>query len=134
MPDREARDAYIAVEVDLPDGQKIAGRTIPFRKGLTLKNLLYRFSETMEQKDFDALWAAFSKATGITEEQLTTLCPSITLLELTDLISRFIYLLRPVPTAAQGRNGTPVATAAPAPAAPPEASEASAPVPARSPA
>jgi hypothetical protein len=112
MPDREARDAYFEVEVDLPDGQKITGRSVPFRQGLALKILLYKFSETMEQVDFDALWTAFEQATGITEAQLTVRCPSITLLELTDLISRFIYLLRPGRTAAQVPHTTPASTAA----------------------
>lgn len=116
MPDQETRDATVAVEVDLPNGRKVAGRLIPFRTGLALKEKLYKFSETMKQADFDDLWNAFAGATSITEEQLKELCPNITLLELTDLISRFIYLLRPVPTAAQGQNGTRAATAAPPPA------------------
>ncbi len=118
MPDPEGRDAYFAVEVELPDGQRITGRSIPFRAGMRIKLLLYRFSETLEQTDFDALWEELAQATGVTEARLTAQCPSITLLELTDLISRFIYLLRPGRTAAQVSTGTPAATAAllPAPA------------------
>jgi hypothetical protein len=114
MPDHDARDSWIEVEVDLPNGAKVTGRTIPFRTGLKLKQMLYKFSETIGQKDFDALWTEFEKATGVTEARLAELCPSLTLLELTDFISRFIYVLRPGGTAAQRRNGTPDATAAPA--------------------
>lgn len=118
MPDREAQDAVLGVQVQLPNGTTVTGRLVPFRQGLKIKALLYHFSETMEQQDFDALWAAFSGVTGVTEDQLTALCPDITLLELTDLISRFIYLLRPGRTAVQDPTSTPAATADPAPAAP----------------
>lgn len=118
MPDQEARDAVVSVEVDLPNGKGVSGHLIPWRKGLELKALLYRFSETMEQEDFDRLWARFEGQTGITERELQEKCPSLTLLELTDLISRFIYLLRPGRTAAQVSTGTPDATAAPPPGEP----------------
>lgn len=113
MPDKDARDAWTEVEIDLPNKVSIRAKLIPFRKGLELKLKLYKFSETLAQEDFDALWGAFERATGITEARLQELCPDLTLLELTDFISRFIYLLRPVPTAAAPRSGTPAATVAP---------------------
>src|SRR5712664_235250 len=118
MPDNEARDAWFEVVVDLPNRAKVTGRSIPFRAGLALKILLYKFSETISQEDFDKLWAAFEAATGVTEAEIQRLCPSITLLELTDLVSRFIYVLRIAGSVAPSTSGTPVATAAPAAPAP----------------
>lgn len=121
MPDTDARDAYIDVEVELPNLTHITGHLIGFRTGLALKALLYKFSATMEQVDFDALWAKFETATGITEKALIKKVgrlpsgePNITLLELTDLISRFIYALRPGRTAARQETMTPASTAVPA--------------------
>jgi hypothetical protein len=121
MPDNDARDSYIELELELPNGAPITGHLIGFRTGLTLKALLYKFSETLEQEDFNKLWAKFEEATGITEaaliEKLGKLPsgePKITMLELTDLISRFIYALRPGRTAARLGTMTPGSTVAPA--------------------
>jgi len=114
MTDRHARDAWFEVELDLPNGKTVKGRSIPFRTGLALKQKIYKFADTMEQADFDDLWKTFEEATGVTEAECRRLCPDMTLLEVTDLVSRFIYVLRPGRTAAQKRSGTPDATAAPA--------------------
>ena len=114
MPDAELRDTF-AVDVELPDGQQITGRSIPWRKGLHIKGLLATFYDTEAQVDFDKAWTAFSEATGITESQVIERCPSITYLELVNLINRFIYLLRPGRTAVQVQSSTPDATPAPAP-------------------
>lgn len=107
MSDIEIRDAYVAVEVDLPNGQKVAGRSIPWRVGMRIKALISAFIDQGTQESFDELFAAFSQATGITEAQLTALDPNLTLLELVDLFSRFIYRLRPGRTAAPASAGTP---------------------------
>jgi hypothetical protein len=113
MPDAELRDATFEVEVELPNQAKIAGRSIPWRKGLQIKGLLHAFYDTEAQEDFDKVWELFSTATGITEQRVTELCPSITYMELINLINRFIYLLRPGRTGVQVPTPTPVSTAAP---------------------
>jgi len=118
MPDHDARDSYIDVELELPNGKHITGHLIGFRTGLATKALLYRFSETLEQADFNKLWAKFEEGTGITEAALIEKVgklpsgePMITMLELTDLISRFIYAMRPGRTAARLGTPTPGSTA-----------------------
>lgn len=112
MPDLEARDAYVAVTLELPNGKTIQGRPIPWRTGMRLQAALNVFAMSGEQKDFDALWSDFVTATGITEEQLATLDPQLSLLELLDLIRRFTYLLRPGRTAVQVPAATPPTPAA----------------------
>jgi len=121
MSDSELRDAEVRVDIELPNAKVLAGRPIPFRAGLQLQSLLNTFVMDGEQKSFDAMWDAFTQATGITEAAVVAACPNITAGEILDLIRRFIYLLRPGRTAAQVPAGTPAATAAPAPAPSPPA-------------
>lgn len=111
MSDHETRDALIRVDIDLPNGKVLSGRPIPFRTGMTIKALLAQYWETASQEDFDRLFAAFSDATGIDEATIVAQQPDLSLLELTDFISRFIYLLRPGRTAAQVSAATPAAPA-----------------------
>lgn len=112
MPDNETRDALIAVEVDLPNGRKISGRPVPWQAGRRIKALLATYWETATQQDFDAMFTAFTAASGIDEAALVAAQPDLTILELADVINRFIYLLRPARTAAQ------VSPNAPPPASP----------------
>lgn len=107
MHDVEARDAIALVEVDLPNGTKVAGRTIPWRVGMTIKVLISEFIAAGDQKTFDKMFETFSKATGISERDIFAADPNVTLLELVDLISRFIYRLRPGRTAARSDAETP---------------------------
>ena len=101
MPDIETRDALMAVEVDLPNGRKVSGRPVPWRAGRNIKALLATYWETASQTDFDAMFTAFTAASGIDEATLLAAQPDLTILELVDFINRFIYLLRPARTAAQ---------------------------------
>jgi hypothetical protein len=114
MPDAELRDAYVSVEVELPNGEKIAGRPIHFRSGMILQGLMDDYVLQGTQKSFDAMFDAFTQTTGITEAAIDAKCHPISLPEILDLVRRFIYLLRPGRTAVQAKDGTPAATPAPA--------------------
>ena len=115
----EERDAYVAVEVELPNGKTLPGRPVPWRTALRIKSLLAEFVEhgnhgedhAVFQASFDALFLAFSEATGLTEAQIAAADPDLTLLEFVDFMGRFIYRLRPGRTAALALVPTPLASA-----------------------
>lgn len=107
MSDNETRDAYVAVEVDLPNGSTVRGRPIPWRAGMKIKGLVNTFLATEQQEDFDTMFAAFQEATGVGETQLSAADPSLGLVELVDFINRFISRPRPGRTAAPASAATP---------------------------
>lgn len=107
----DQRDAYVVVEVELPNGTIASGRPIPWGTARDLIVLHDAFMRGGEPKDtLLPLLQGFQTATGITEEYLLGCCPDLTLGELTDFISRFFYHRRPARIA--GTSGP-----APAPAA-----------------
>jgi len=117
MPDTELRETFIGVELELPNGAKLAGRIIPWRKGMEVKALLGEFLLIPTQENFDKAWGAFETLTGITESRVIGLCSDISLGELLDTVNRFTYLRRDGPIAA-GRTNGPSATTAPPDSAP----------------
>lgn len=120
MPDLELRDSTTGVDVELPNGFVVRGRPIYFRTGMTIQGLMDAFVHEGTQESFDRMFDAFSRETGITEQQIKDGCPTVTISEIMDLIRRFIYLLRPGRTAVQASRATPGSITAPDPkAAPP---------------
>lgn len=103
MPDTEARDAYVAVEVPLPNGTIVRGKPIPWKAATELVLLSDAFASGGKPAEtLVPLLTKFAALTGITEEVLLGLCPDLTLGEVVDLVNRFFYSRRPAPS-----NGKP---------------------------
>lgn len=114
MSDREARDAYVAVEIETPNGSIIQGKPIPWEEGMRIKTLLLDFLIEPSEKNRARAFDAFSVASGVTAEMLKAADPYITIGEMVDFINRFTHLLRPGRTAA-GEMPARIASPSPSP-------------------
>lgn len=99
MSEAEARDAYVGVEVPLPNGKAITGKPVPYREGMHLLVLSEQFLQGAAPSDsiIPAL-QRFEELTGITGERLHAACPDISLGEVIDVMQRFFYWRRTAPT------------------------------------
>lgn len=124
MSDPELRDAYIGVELELPNGKMLQGQIIRWREGMWVKALVMEYLILPTQEKFDAAWEAFSALTGITEARIQELCPDISLGEVLDAVNRFTYLRRNGAIAAgkQPSGPAPIADPNESPPSPPPAS------------
>jgi len=98
MSESEARDAYVGVEVPLPNGKTVTGKPVPYRDGMRLLVLSEAFLAGGAPTDtLVPMLAQFEQLTGITGEKLETLCPGISLGEVLDVAQRFFYWRRTAP-------------------------------------
>lgn len=109
MSQADDRDAYVAVEVPLPNGIIARGKPIPWKAAQDLILLSDAFAAGgRPSATLVPLLEGFAAATGITEAYLLDRCPDLTMGELVDLINRFFYSRRPA------RTGGPTSPAVPA--------------------
>lgn len=100
MPDTEARDAYVAVEVDLPNGAKISGKPVPYPDAMRMLVQSEQFYAGVPLTDSVLpMLTDFERITGITQAKLLALCPDLSLGEVVNLVQRFFYWRRSAPTA-----------------------------------
>lgn len=100
MSDSEARDAFLAVDVDLPNGAKINGRPVPYPQAMRMLLLSEQFyAGAPPSESIIPLLELFEQTTGITQEKLLGACPNLSLGEVVNLVQRFFYWRRSVPTA-----------------------------------
>lgn len=115
MSDTEARDAYLAVDVELPNGTTIKGKPLPFGVAKRLLLLDEQFTKGADPSaSLFPMLNEFAEHTGITEDQVLAACPDIQLGEVIDLVRRFFFSRRTVATA----TPLPVTNPTPAPATP----------------
>jgi hypothetical protein len=109
--DAEARDAYLGVEVDLPNGAKIIGKPVPFPDAMRmmLQSEQYYAGATLGDSVVPML-TDFARITGVTQDKLLALCPDLTLGEVVNLVQRFFFWRR---NAATGAPGNPPASPSP---------------------
>lgn len=114
MSESEARDAYVGVEVPLPNGKTVTGKPIPYPEAMGLLVLSEQFlvGEAAPSTSIIPALQQFETLTGITGERLKALCPDISLGEVIDIMQRFFYWRRTAPTVAPP-------SLAPSPPAPP---------------
>jgi len=111
MPDAEARDAYVAVEVPLPNGKIARGKPIGLKQAREMILLSDDFSAGGNPKDtLLPLLEMFEQATGITEAYLLGLDPDLTMGDLIDVVNRFFYWRRPARPAAPAAPVSPAAS------------------------
>ena len=112
MSDTEARDAYLGVEVDLPNGVKVTGNPVPYpdaMKMLLLSEAFYAGASMSES--VIPMLELFERITGLSQQKLLGLCPNLTLGEVVNLVQRFFFSRRNAATAPP----SPASPAAPAP-------------------
>lgn len=100
MSEAETRDAYVAVEVPLPNGQIVSGKPVPFPVAMKLLGMIDGFYKGGDpDKTILPALAQFAEVTGIVDTDVLAKCPDLSLGELIDVMQRFFYQRRPAPTA-----------------------------------
>jgi hypothetical protein len=90
----EDRDAYLAVEVPLPNGKVAKGKAIGLKKARELILLSDSFTSGSKEA-LTPLLEEFARVTGITEDYLLELDPELTFGDLIGVMNSFFYWRRP---------------------------------------
>lgn len=111
MSDTEARDAYLGVEVDLPNGAKVTGNPVPYPDAvrMLLQSEQFYAGGSMTETIVPML-QDFERITGISQAKLLGLCPSLSLGEVVNLVQRFFFSRRSAPTAPPASPSSPSAS------------------------
>lgn len=108
MPDAEARDAYVAVEVPLPNGKIARGKPIGLKSAREMILLSDAFGAGGNaQTTLLPLLEMFATHTGLTEDALLALDPDLTMGDLIDVVNRFFYSRRPARSNGSGPSPAP---------------------------
>ena len=100
----ESHDAYLSVDVPLPNGTIAHGRPIPWRTALQLLELSDAFTKGADPKQsLMPLLEQFQTLTGIDEAYLLSLCPDLSLGELIGIVNSFFYSRRTGPAKQNGK-------------------------------
>lgn len=105
MSDTEARDAYLGVEVDLPNGQRVTGKPIPYGEAMRLMALSDQWAAGGNPKEtLLPVLESFHRLTGITMEEIGRKDPNMSLGDVLGLINRFFFLRSPERVAPNAQN------------------------------
>lgn len=115
MPDEsEVIQADVYVDLLLPGNARVRGKPVPYPVARQILAQLAVFDQT---GDYDTALVpaleAFTKATGITDDQVMAVCPDCSLGELTSAMLHFFFRRRPPATTGAAKP----TTASPAPGA-----------------
>ncbi|HWP38947.1 MAG TPA: hypothetical protein VNL18_15480 [Gemmatimonadales bacterium] len=111
MSDLETRDAYLGVEVALPNGATVRGKPIPYGEAVRLMALADEWASGGDPKTtLLELLESFHRLSGITREEIMRRDPDLTLGDMMGVITSFFFQPsrgRAAETPSAGATGVP---------------------------